>query len=144
MAKKIKLLLIFDYPENDDQIKGGVCSAVLNLISGLSLFEEDIKVLILSKSNRNISKKLFSNILLKYKYPKYRILNYIKILDIIINRNKIIKNEIKNFKPDIIHINTTGPFLLSLIGLPKRNIVITQHGVISEELKLQNSIISKL
>lgn len=139
----LKILFIFDYTEDSTKIKSGVTSALLNLLEGLSIFEKQIKINILSQANQDINKQIYANIYLKLRQPRYHLLKNFKLLDILINRNISTKKEIQDYKPDIIHIHTTGPLLLSLHGLSKQNIIITQHGILNEELKLQNTILSK-
>jgi len=140
----IKVLFVYDYNDNISTVKSGVTSALQNLQEGFSHHENKVTIVILSQANETKYEKLYSNVIYKSCRPRIKFLSSIKILDILINRNIILKKEIRKYQPDILHVNTTGPYLLSLHGLDKNKIIVTQHGVLCEELKLQNTYLSKL
>ncbi len=137
-------MLIYDFPMNPSLIRSGVDSAILNLLSGFSLLESQIKVIVLGQGVNNDTFQLYPNVKVVFNRPYIQILTRIKFLDILINRRYQIKRSIIKYNPDIIHLQTTGPYLLSLIGLSKKNIVVTQHGIMKQEFKEQITFYAKL
>ena len=138
----MKILMISSLPRDLDSIKGGVDAAVVNLIKGFEYFP-DINFLILSvgKSDQNRIVKYANNITIQYLQKKS--LGSI-LVDYLFFARKKIHKVITEFRPDIIHMQGASPILFCLIGLKKKNLVITQHGVITEEIKFQKTIAKKL
>ena len=67
----------------------------------------------------------------------------IRLLDYVLNKSAL-KNIIEKERPDIIHIQESEPHLLRFLSFPKNNIVVTQHGIMKEELKYATGIKGKL
>lgn len=138
----MKVLMIGSVPENLQEIKGGVEATIVNLLEGFKLIN-DIEVILVSFSNKIKERKIIecsSNIKIYYlpfKSPKFQLLDYF------LNR-KTLKKIIYKFHPDIIHIQAAAPHLLRLFGFSKKNIVVTQHGIMQEEYKLVKGLKNKL
>jgi glycosyltransferase involved in cell wall biosynthesis len=61
-------------------------------------------------------------------------------LNYFFNSSKIIKKHVRIFRPDIVHYELGGAFLLSRIGLKAKCIAQTIHGIIFSEGKIQTGI----
>ena len=139
----MNVLIISALPVDLDSIKGGVDAVILNLINGFKHFPEvDFLILSLGKTEQKYSVKIEENITIEY-VPKSQFIGgdlYYYLFQV----QKSVREIIKNYKPDIIHLHGSSPILFSLRGLDKKNVIITQHGIMAEELNYQNSIIGKL
>jgi glycosyltransferase involved in cell wall biosynthesis len=141
MSGKIKVLMVGALPPDLQSVKGGVEAAILNLFSGFSLLK-DLEVVHISfvegLANR-FDVRLAPNI--KICFVPYKV--NIRLLDYLLNR-PVLKEIIQKEKPDIIHIQESEPHLLRFLSFPKNNIVVTQHGIMKEELKYATGIKGKL
>ena len=127
--------MISTLPVDLSKIRGGVESAVINLLAGLSELKINIRIVSFPTNLKyHITKKFSENIYIHY-VPSGFIKNY--LYDYLIHGMKEIKNIIDSFKPDIIHIQGTGPQLMLLKHKKINNIIITQHGIMKEEKKYQ-------
>ncbi len=141
MKSKIKILMVGLVPPDIEKIDGGVVAVILNLLSSFSKMEsvEIVFVSFNQEINQEIIKEYSSNI--KMHFIPYRV--PFKLIDYFINRkalNEIIRNE----KPDIIHIQEVTPHILRFVHFPKNMIVLTQHGIMSEEYKYAVGLREKL
>ena len=137
----MKVLMIGNIPVDMQSAKGGVESAILNLIDGFKKMS-DIQLKIVSFKNKAGSPTSFNfskNIEI-YQLP----VPGVELLSILFTERKYIKRIIKDFRPDLIHFQGSGPHLLSLIGIGRSNIVVTLHGVLREEMKHQNNHAGKI
>jgi glycosyltransferase involved in cell wall biosynthesis len=137
----LKIILFGNLPLDLNKIKGGVESVCLNLLDGFAPFKEvEICFISFEKDIKQISILQYSTNCtihyLPYKYPKYEILDYI------LNR-KVLKKLIQRIQPDIIHIQGAAPSLLRFFNYSKHNIVVTQHGIMSEEIKYNKGLKKK-
>jgi len=133
--RQLKILMISSLPMDLSQIKGGVESAVINLLTGLSKLNIAVQVVnYSSSSNSKINTNFSKNIAIQY-IPAGIIKNY--IYDYLIRGRRSIKKIINTYQPDIIHVQGTGPQLLLLKYSKYKNIVVTQHGIMQEEKKYQ-------
>ena len=128
-------------PIDLESVKGGVEAAILNLFYGFSL-RNDIEVVHLSfveglENRREVS--FSSNIRIHFIPFKVRF----KLLDYFVNRSEL-KKIVSSAAPDIIHIQESEPHLLRFLSFSKQNIVVTQHGIMREELKYANGLGGKL
>ena len=136
----MKVLMYTEWPYKFNIIKGGVESISINLIN--SLKSKNIELIIISGSKiieAEEYKFISKNLRIIY-YPQKKI---IKKLDYLLFARKRISKLIGEFKPDIIHVQGTGPYLLSFWGRYKEKIIVTQHGILKEELKYQVTILNK-
>lgn len=138
----LKVLMISNLPEDFSHIRGGVESAVINLLTGLSELQINIHVVSLSSNLKGkVTKRFSENISIHY-IPTGFIKNI--LFDYLIHRRREIKKVIDSFQPDIIHIQGTGPQLMLLKHKNVNNIIVTQHGIMKEEKKYQLGLKNKI
>ncbi|RUT79879.1 glycosyltransferase family 4 protein [Ancylomarina longa] len=139
----MKVLIISSLPQNLDFVKSGVDAVIINLMKGFELFPEiSFLILSLGKSDHESTVKYAHNIKIQYlrkKRPVGGILFYY-----LFDARKAIQKIILEFKADIVHVQGASPILFCLRGLCKRNLVITQHGIMAEEINYQNTKFDKL
>ncbi|MCX6322611.1 MAG: glycosyltransferase family 4 protein [Sphingobacteriales bacterium] len=137
------LLLVPGLPLRLDQIKGGVHSAVVNLLQGFIQQDVKVRVLVFSREvNEETVSEFAENISIHYlpegKYS-YHSLNYL------MHAPRILKKQIRVFKPDIIHFEEGNSFLFAKInGLYKTAYLQTIHGMSLLEVKRKKKIKEKI
>jgi len=127
----MKILFICNYPLDNNKPMGGVESVIYSLMQAIKKNQEHnfyFLQIISQKSN----KKLY---IVKENRVKYYSLPYFNFLYSIIYTKKTIKSIVKDEKIDIINFIGSGPMLLKLPRKIDVPIVVTQHGVVSQELK---------
>jgi glycosyltransferase involved in cell wall biosynthesis len=137
------MILVPGFPLNMDNIKGGVHSAVSNLLKGFS--NCDIKVRIVSFSREVTSEvriPINENIEVLYSpegpYP-YHSMNYL------IKGPGILKKHIREFNPDLIHFEEGSSFMFTkLFGISKKKTLLTIHGMSFAEAKRKKKLIDKI
>lgn len=137
------LLVVPGFPEDFEQIQGGVHSAVNNLLSGFAALSIEVRVLSFNKKlpASFISKKFAPKINVHY----YRNLNLgLHILSYLTHGSVTLRREIKDFRPDVIHYEEGMAFLLMRAwGVYKVPEILTIHGIIFAEAKLKKRWIDK-
>jgi len=140
-SRKIKVIMVGGIPVDFQSVKGGVEAVILNLLAGFSNID-DVEVTHVAfdkdcKQGRivNFSKNV------KVHFVPYQ--SRFPLLDYLINQ-KILRKIIRDAQPDIIHIQESEPHLLRFLNYPKKNIVVTQHGIMEEELKYAKGVKDKL
>lgn len=142
MDQKIKVMMIADVPRNLSQIKGGLEAATVNLIGAMRLLNVELHVITIRPSIVVPEVvRLDDNSFIHY-YPFTVKKN--KILEFLWFGNKKVRALYDRLRPDIVHMQGTGPVLLLLRGIDRRKIVITQHGIMAEELKYKISLGKKV
>jgi glycosyltransferase involved in cell wall biosynthesis len=141
MTRKIKVLMVGTLPVDLESVKGGVEAAILNLFSGFSKlaevdvvhisFVEDIKEQTVIRFSENV----------KIRFVPFKV--KIRLLDYLLNAS-VLKQIIREEAPDVIHIQESEPHLLRFLFIPKQNVVVTQHGIMREELKYASGVKNKL
>lgn len=114
------------------QSNGGVVAVIRNLLESFSRLEE-IQVCHLSfnkEINEPITKFISENVKLRFIPFK----NKIEIADYFLNR-RILDQIIQEEQPDLIHIQEITPQLFRFLHLDLHKIIITQHGIMREELR---------
>ncbi|MPQ48288.1 glycosyltransferase [Marinifilum sp. N1E240] len=139
----MKVLMITSLSTNMDAIQGGVDAVVINLIKGFEYFKDlELRILSLGKSNEDYTKRITDHITIHYLsksgIPGGNLFYYL------FQASKQVRNSIMEFNPDIIHVQGASPILLSLRGINRKNLIITQHGIMAEEIKYQASLQGKL
>ena len=128
----MKILMTGLLPFNPKINNGGVVSVIRNLLESFSGME-GLEVCHVS-FNKDVDrpKKLLpaSNITLRFIPFKSKF----DLWDYWANR-KTLEAIIAEEKPDLIHIQEITPQVLRFIHLNREKIVVTQHGIMSEELK---------
>jgi L-malate glycosyltransferase len=141
MEKKIKILMVGLLPTDLEKIDGGVVAVVLNLLASFSKMAQ-VEIVFVSYNleiKSEIVKQYSSNITIQY-------LPYavpFKLIDYFVNR-KSLNRIIESQKPDLIHIQEVTPHILRFLRFPKDRIVLTQHGIMSEEYKYAVDLRDKL
>ncbi len=137
----MKVLMVGLLPSDIEKIDGGVVAVILNLLSSFSKMEsvEIIFVSFNQEIDQEIVKEYSTNI--KLHYIPYMV--PYKLIDYFVNRKKL-NAIISNEKPDIIHIQEVTPHILRFVHFPKDKIVLTQHGIMSEEYKYAKGVREKL
>jgi glycosyltransferase involved in cell wall biosynthesis len=141
MSRRIKVLMVGALPLDLQSVKGGVEAAILNLFTGFSLLK-DLEVVHLSfvEDLKDRTEVAFApNIKIIFLPYKIRI----RLLDYLVN-TPALKKIISEEAPDIIHIQESEPHLLRFLSFQKENIVVTQHGIMKEELKYATGMAAKL
>ena len=139
----MRILMIAPFPYGKASPKGGVEAVTVNLIKEFK-DNENIEMIIISIKKEIDKKEVweYSKNINIYFLP-YGIIKSTKVEMLFHGRIKI-KQIIKEFAPDIIHIQGNGTILLTTLGIRKENIIVTQHGILKEEFKYQNSLFQKL
>lgn len=131
----LKVLMISNLPTDLSQIKGGVESAVINLLTGLSKLRISVNVISLQTNIKySVTMKFSENISIQY-IPAGFLKNYFYYY--LIHGRRETKKIINFSQPDIIHLQGTGPQLMLLKYKNIINIIVTQHGIMKEEKKYQ-------
>jgi glycosyltransferase involved in cell wall biosynthesis len=141
MNKKIKVLMVGLLPTDIEKVDGGVVAVVLNLLSSFSKMEQ-VDMIFVSYNleiKSEIIKRYSGNI--KIHYLPYTV--PFKLIDYFFNR-KSLNRIIQSQKPDLIHIQEVTPHILRFLRFPKDRIVLTQHGIMSEEYKYAVNLRDKL
>ena len=137
------LILVPGLPVHLNQIKGGVHSAVVNLLQGFSQLDVKVRALVFSREVEEETILFFAdNVGIHYlpegKYS-YHSLNYL------MHAPRMLRKQIKAFKPDIIHFEEGNSFLFAKIkGLEKTAYLQTIHGMSLEEAKRKKRIKDKV
>jgi len=139
---KVKALMVGTLPTDLLSVKGGVESAILNLFAGFTSLSGDIEIVHVS-----FLEGISDRIELEYS-PNVKIIFLpfkvkIKLLDYLINKSSL-SNIVAEENPDVIHIQESEPHLLRFISFSKKTIVVTQHGIMKEELKYATGVKNKL
>lgn len=127
----MKIVIIGGAANRNDIIEGGVESVVKNLAFGFEKFPEH-QIILLGK---NIVAGQINNI----SYQKIPLvfpaigLN----LNFFFFKNKIIHQIETKYQPDIFHFQGTIPNLFLINKTIQNKAVVTQHGILKEELKYQ-------
>lgn len=136
------LIVIPDFPVDTDDIKGGVNSALLNLLTGFS--NSDITIRVVS-FNRGIQKEIlisFSPNIDIYFIPEGKLPH---VFNFIFKGTAVIKKHIRQFDPSIIQYAMSGYILLTKIfGLLRKVPIVTIHGLPFLEAKQKINIKEKL
>ena len=135
------LFIIPGFPLDTENIKGGVASALSNLLQGFS--KTEIKVRVIS-FNREVPKKCivhFSENIDIYYIPESNLPHF---FNFIVDGTSEIKRQIQEFCPDLIHYAMSGYILLTKIfGLLNKVHLVTMHGVPFLEARQNKSIKEK-
>ncbi|HEY9115414.1 MAG TPA: glycosyltransferase family 4 protein [Bacteroidales bacterium] len=134
----MKIVVIGGAANRNVMIEGGVESVVKNLTLGFENFPEHQLILlgnqIVPEQIGNISYQKIPLV-----FPRIGI-----NLNFLFFRNKIINKIEKGFQPDIYHFQGTIPNLLLINKTIQKKVVVTQHGILREELKYQVGLKSKI
>lgn len=136
------LILIPDLPSDINDIKGGVHSALINLLNGFKNKDVTIRVVAFKKKINNYILQFSDNIEIHYInegiFPFHS-------LNFFLFGSYYLQKEIKQFLPDIIHYQAGNTFLFTQLFIKiKVPIVLTLHGFAIEEAKRKTKWIDKI
>lgn len=139
--KPLRVLMVGALPLELSQVKGGVEAVILNLFSGFSQIEsvQILHVAFTKDVKKPTSKKISDNVEIVY-------VPFVvgpEIPDYVIN-TKEFRSIRSRFQPDIIHIQEITPQILRFLASDKSAFVVTQHGIMREELKYALGLGQKL
>jgi glycosyltransferase involved in cell wall biosynthesis len=136
------LIIIPDFPENLEDIKGGVQSALANLLKGFAIINENIRVITFSRTIKNEYLVNYSptiDIVYCKEASSFHLLNYV------FKHSFIVKSHIRSFNPDLIHFAMGGICLTTKIfGLYHKKQLVTIHGISFLEARLIKNLREKL
>jgi len=126
-------IVVAQYPLNPDYIKGGVHSAVKNLLDGFASTSASVVLVTFTREvKRQTTHVLYPNVTLIYEpegiFP-FHSPNYLFSCSFRLFRLY------KTYRPDVVHFQNGNTFLFSGIFLPPSRKVLTIHGFSMEEAK---------
>lgn len=136
----MKVLMIAPYPFPECPIRGGVETVTYNLMEGFKAFPNvSIQVLSICQ-NKDDELSISPNIIVRYikaqkSNRKAELLKHIRPLVLEIDRQ---------WQPDIIHLQGNGSMFLLAHSSLSEKMVVTQHGIIKEEMKCCKKLRTKL
>jgi len=142
-SAKLHVLIIGPLPTMPNAFQGGVEAVVMNLSNALAS-NKRIKVSIVdfsSKLRTRSHSRLSANLDVYYyplPYPDGRFLNFLLL------GNSIIRNVLRDLKPDIIHLQGTIPYAYLIKNGNRKKTIVTIHGVYREEMKHQVNLVKKI
>ena len=136
------LIVIPGFPINKDNIKGGVNSALVNLLSGFANADIDVRVVSFNREIIIPDIIQFSKNIEIYYFPENKFPHFINF---IFKGSFSVKKQIKEFNPDIVHFAMSGYILLmGLFGLLKKIKLVTIHGIPFKEAREKKTLKEKL
>lgn len=137
------LILVPGLPLDLSKIKGGVHSAVSNLLKGFAFHDIDVRVLSLGTSTKNdLCITVTERIEICYAHEgpfPYHSMNYL------LNSPRKVLKHIKEFQPDVVHFQEGNSFMLTRIkGLARRKFLQTIHGMSFFEARRKKKLKDKL
>ncbi len=137
------IIIVPSFPLNISDVKGGVNSAIINLLHGFEKFNIDVRIISFTKEVNEITVIPFSNKIEFHYEPEglfpFHSLNYLFF------GPGILKRHIKSFKADIIHYQTGNTMMFTrILGVLQKKIILTIHSFAFQELKTKTSIKDKI
>jgi glycosyltransferase involved in cell wall biosynthesis len=137
------LILIPNIPEQLDEVKGGIYSASINLLEGLSKTSHTVRLVTFKKGLKKAVYKKYSERIDIHYIPEgffpWHALNFLFICPWAVRR------EVREFKPDIVHYQLGGTFLMtSILGLGGAKSVLTAHGLALAEMVTTRNLRKKI
>lgn len=128
-------------PIDLEAVKGGVEAVIINLFSGFSKCDDlDVVHVSFTKEVETTMVMEFAANIRVYFVP-YKI--RVDLLDYFFNTEEFL-DIVEKENPDLVHIQEITPHLLRFLRLPKSTVVVTQHGIMKEELKYASGLAQKL
>jgi glycosyltransferase involved in cell wall biosynthesis len=136
------LIVVPDFPEDLNNIKGGVHSALSNLLKGFVSVDIQVRVI-------TFSRQVQQEHIIQYA-PHVQIVyctegNNFHLLNYLYKNSFDLKRHIKDFNPDLVHFAMGGFCLFTRIfGLHGKKSLLTIHGIAWPEAKLKKTIKDKI
>lgn len=137
LPNKLKVILVGALPLQLEHVKGGVEAVILNLLNSFRSIP-DVSVTHLAFTKEVNDEKII-NLAENVRIRFLPFLNKLELIDYVIN-GKTLKQIFEEEQPDIIHIQEITPHLLRFLAYPKAKVVVTQHGIMAEELKYASGL----
>jgi glycosyltransferase involved in cell wall biosynthesis len=137
------IITVPQLPLHLDSIKGGVHSALINLLNGFAQFPISIRVVSFSTEVNVEQVVSFSDSIFIHYVPEgnsgSHLINYLR------NGKKIMQKQIADFNPDLIHFQECNSFfLIKPYSFPRSKNLVTIHGFALEEAKRKKKIKDKI
>jgi glycosyltransferase involved in cell wall biosynthesis len=136
------LILIPGLPANINDIKGGVNSALINLLIGFSNTAVSVRVVSFNRDTTSVRITQFSNNVEIYYIPESGLPH---VFNFALKGSGVVRKHIKDFNPDVVHFAMSGYILLTgLFGLRKKKSLVTIHGIAFKEARQKERLKEKL
>jgi len=137
------IITVPQLPLHLDSIKGGVHSALINLLNGFAQLPISIRVVSFTTEVNVEQIVSFSDSIFIHYVPegnsRSHLINYLK------NGKKIMQKQIADFKPDLIHFQECNSFfLIKPFSFPRSKTLVTIHGFALEEAKRKKKLKDKI
>ena len=137
------IITVPQLPLHLNSIKGGVHSALINLLNGFAQFPISIRVVSFSTEVSVEQVVSFSESIFIHYVPEgnsgSHLINYLR------NGEKIMQKQIADFKPDLIHFQECNSFfLIKPFSFPRSKTLVTIHGFALEEAKRKKKLKDKI
>lgn len=128
-------------PVDLSQVKGGVEAVILNLFQGFREYPGvRVSHVVFTKEISAPKTVRFAENITIYFLP---FLVKAEMVDYLIN-DKAFRSILAREKPQVIHIQEITPHIIRLLKYSKDNIIVTQHGIMREELKYASGLSQRL
>ena len=136
------LIIIPAFPINLENIKGGVNSALSNLLKGFASANIDVRIVSFNREISELLKISYSPNIDIYYTPEGKMPH---VFNFLFKGSKSIKKHIQEFNPTIVHYAMSGYILMTKVfGLLNKVDVVTIHGVPFREAKTKINLKEKL
>jgi glycosyltransferase involved in cell wall biosynthesis len=137
----LKVLMIGALPIELNMVKGGVEAVIMNLFAGFRDIP-DIRIIhvAFTKETKKPREVRFADNIVVHFLP-FAI--PFEMVDYFVN-DKALQKIVADEDPHLIHIQEITPHIIRFLSYPKNTIVVTQHGIMKEELKYASGIGQKL
>lgn len=136
------LIVIPDFPENLNNIKGGVQSALANLLKGFSIIGVNVRVITFCRTiDKEYTIKYSSTIEIVYctEGSHFHLFNYL------FKNSFDVRKHVRLFNPDIVHFSMGGICLITKVfGLYQKKQLVTIHGMSFLEARIIRNLRKKL
>ena len=138
------LILVPGFPLKRENIRGGVHAALANLLEGFESMN-DISVRVVS-FNREVSENTSYRWSDSIEVFHYKMLKLpFKAITYLLKGPGILKKNIDEFQPDIVHYQVGGNFFYTkLFGLKGVQSLVTIHGISYRQAKVDKSLVRKI
>lgn len=136
------LIIIPDFPENLNNIKGGVQSALANLLKGFSIIGVNIRVITFCRTiDKEYTIKYSSTIEIVYCTEG----SYFHLFNYLFKNSFDVRKHVRLFNPDLVHFSMGGICLITKVfGLYQKKQLVTIHGMSFLEARIIRNLRKKL
>lgn len=136
------LIVIPDFPENLNNIKGGVQSALANLLKGFSIIGINVRVITFCRAiDKEYIVKFSSTIDIVYCTEG----SYFHLFNYLFKNSFDVRRHVRIFNPDLVHFSMGGICLITKVfGLYQKKQLVTIHGISFLEARIIRNLRMKL